>query len=89
MKSRECRCYIDEEALDDDDKVPSLNKLCITRWTIRAKCFEKIEMNYIALMKLWDACLEEGIKLRGEGMYQRLQKSNGHVSLFLWFMPWS
>ena len=26
---------IDEEALDDDDKVPSLDKLCIIRWTIR------------------------------------------------------
>lgn len=51
---------IDEEALDDDDKVPSLDKLCITRWTIRGKCFEKIQMNYIALMKLWDECLQEG-----------------------------
>ena len=51
---------IDEEVLDDDDKVPSLDKLCITRWTIRGKCFEKIQMNYIALMKLWDECLQEG-----------------------------
>ena len=51
---------IDEEALDDDDKVPSLDKLCITRWTIRGKCFEKIQMNCIALIKLWDGCLQEG-----------------------------
>ena len=51
---------IDEEALDDDDKVPFLDKLYITRWTIRGKCFEKIQMNYIALMKLWDECLQEG-----------------------------
>ena len=51
---------IDEEALDDDDKVPSLDKLCITRWTIRGKCFEKIQMSDIALMKLWDECLQEG-----------------------------
>ena len=51
---------IDEEALDDNDKIPSLDKLCITRWTIRGKCFEKIQMNYIALMKLWDECLQEG-----------------------------
>ena len=26
---------IDKEGLDDDDKVPSLDKLCIIRWTIR------------------------------------------------------
>ena len=51
---------IDEEALDDADKVPSLDKLCITRWVIRGKCFEKIQMNDIALMKLWDECLQEG-----------------------------
>ena len=48
----------DEEALDYDDKVPSLDKLCKTRWTIRGKCFEKIQMNYIAIMKLWDECLQ-------------------------------
>ena len=51
---------IDEETLDDDDKFPSLDKLWITRWTIRGKCFEKIQMNYIALMKLWDECLHKG-----------------------------
>ena len=32
---------IDEEALDDDNKVPSLDKLCITRCTTRGKCFER------------------------------------------------
>ena len=51
---------IDKEALDDGGKVPSLDKLGITRWTIRGKCFEKTQMNYIALMKLWDECLQEG-----------------------------
>ena len=51
---------IDEEALDDEDNVPTLDKPCITRWTIRGKCFEKIQVNYIALMKLWDECLQVG-----------------------------
>ena len=50
---------IDEEALDDDDKVPSQDKLCITRWTTRGNFFEKIQMNYIALVKLWHECLQE------------------------------
>ena len=62
-----------DEALDDDDKVPSLDKLCITRWTIREKCFETIQMNDIALMKLWDECLRGRIKHRSEGTYHGLQ----------------
>ena len=49
---------IDEEALNYGG--PSLDKLCITRWTIRGRCFEKVQMNYIDLMKLWDECLQEG-----------------------------
>ena len=44
----------------DDNNVPTLDKLCTTRWTVQAKCFEKIEMNYIALTKLWDECLRQG-----------------------------
>ena len=80
----------DEEAHDDDDKVPSLDKLCITRWTIRGKCFEKIQMNYNALMKLLGRMFTRGtIKHRSEGTYHGLQKPNEHVSLFLWFMPWT
>ena len=71
---------IDEEALDDDDNVPSLDKLCITRWTT-GKCFEKIQMNYIALMKLWDECLQEGglnIEMKARIMGCKNQMSTFH-----------
>ena len=32
----------DEDALEDHYSIPSLGKLCVTRWTVRGKCFEKI-----------------------------------------------
>lgn len=36
-----------------------LDKLCVTRWTIRAKCFKKVLDNYQALLELWEQSLEE------------------------------
>ena len=36
-----------------------LDKLCVTRWTIRAKSFKKILDNYEALLELWKQSLEE------------------------------
>ena len=75
---------IDEEALD----VPSLDKLCITRWTIRGKCFEKIQTNYIALMKLWGECLLEGglnteVKARIMGCKNQMSTFHFFFVLFL------
>ena len=78
---------IDEEALDDDDKVPSLDKPCITRWTIRGKCFEKIQMNYIALMNLWGECLQEGglnTEVKASIMGCKNQMSTFHFFFVLW-----
>ena len=36
-----------------------LDKLCVTRWTVRAKCFKKILDNYEPLLQLWEESLEE------------------------------
>ena len=36
-----------------------LDKLCVTRWTVRAKCFKKILENYQALLELWEQSLAE------------------------------
>ena len=48
-----------------------LDKLCVTRWTIRAKCFKKILDNYKTLLELWGQSLKENldvdIKSRIEG----------------------
>lgn len=38
-----------------------LDKLCVTRWTVRAKCFRKIIDNCLALLELWDQSLEENL----------------------------
>ena len=34
-------------------KVTTLDKLCPTRWTVRAKCYQKIIDNYESLVELW------------------------------------
>ena len=47
------------EAVTEKEKVVSLDKLCITRWTIRASCFNKIFETYESLQKLWKVCLDE------------------------------
>lgn len=41
------------------EKFTSLSKLCPTRWTVRASCFEKILNNYDQLILLWEQCLQE------------------------------
>ena len=38
-----------------------LDKLCVTRWTIRAKCFKKIMDNYKGLLELWEQSLQENL----------------------------
>ena len=47
-----------QEEMDNHD-FSTLDKLCITRWTIRATCFQKIIDNYSLLLSLWDECLLE------------------------------
>ena len=43
----------------DVKKHLSLDKLCTTRWTVRATCFNKILEKYGDLQNLWDICLAE------------------------------
>ena len=56
---------LDEEVIEgefdytDKDKHTSLDKLCTTRWTVRAACFNKILEKYADLQKLWEICLGE------------------------------
>ena len=55
---------IEGEFFDDNNKYSALDKLCVTRWTVRASCFQKVIDNYPLLLCLWDECLKE--KLDGE-----------------------
>lgn len=45
----------EESSRSDHQK---LDKLCLTRWTVRAKCFKKIIDNYEGLLELWEQSLE-------------------------------
>lgn len=49
----------DDYVLADNSSMPSMDKLCVTRWTVRGMCFENIILNYLALMKFSEACLSE------------------------------
>ena len=56
------------ESLHTDEEVEveaNLDKLSVTRWTVRGNAYEKIELNYLPLMKLWDVSLAAG-KLESE-----------------------
>ena len=51
-----------EEKFDKEttnQQASKLNKLCVTRWTVRAECFKKIKENYQALLQLMRDSLEE------------------------------
>ena len=52
---------VTEGELDDTgkNKDTSLDKLCTTRWTVRAACFNKILEKYADLQKLREICLGE------------------------------
>ena len=43
------------------DHPSKLVKLCVTRWTVRGKCFKKILDNYEPLLQLWEESLKEDL----------------------------
>ena len=43
-------------------KPVSLDKLCATRWTVRASCFNKVFERYDSLQSLWKVCLLEKLE---------------------------
>ena len=48
-----------EGTLETDKQASRLDKLSVTRWTIRANCFKKIIENYHSVMALWKGSLDE------------------------------
>ena len=67
------------------DKRTSLDKLCVTRWTVRASCFLKILNNYDELLTLWQECLCQkvttDIKARIIGCDAQMQKFSFYFGL--------
>ena len=54
------------EGIDSDEKnCTTIDKLCITRWTVRSGCYKKIIDSYDSLYELWNECLDAG-KLASE-----------------------
>ena len=48
-----------EGTLETDKQASRLDKLSVTRWTLRANCFKKIIENYHSVMSLWKESLDE------------------------------
>ena len=44
-----------------EGKGDSLDKMSVTRWTVRANCFKKIIDHYNSLQQLWEDCLQENL----------------------------
>ena len=58
--------YFDSQHAEDEIvSAPALDKLSVTRWTVRGNAYLKIQQNYDPLMKLWDASVVAG-KLESE-----------------------
>ena len=72
----------DEDALEDHYSIPPLDKLCVTRWTVRGKCFEKIILNYEILMQLWDLCLSEPLATEVKARIIGCKKQMSFFSFF-------
>ena len=68
------------ESLHTDDETevaPVLDKLSATRWAVRGNAYEKIESNYLLLMKLLDVSLATGkldseVKVRMIGVQNQM-----------------
>ena len=50
---------VEETFNPDEQQATKLDKLCVTRWIVRANCLKKIIDNYEPLLKLWKENLEE------------------------------
>ena len=63
-------------------KATSLDKLCTTRWTVRASCFNKIYERYDSLQSLWQVCLRDKLESEVRGRIIRCQSQMESFSFF-------
>ena len=47
-----------EEQSSNKENCAGILKLCPTRWTVTAACYDRILLNYASLFKAWEVCLE-------------------------------
>ena len=74
------------EGAEENDECESmgvlLGRLCVTRWNVRAKCFQKIIDHYNSLLQLWEACLEERLT---RDVRSRIIECQSHMKTFVFF----
>lgn len=82
---------VDEEVFREEST--TLDKLCVTRWTVRATCFLKILKNYDELFTLWEQCLKQklaaDVKARIIGCDAQMQKFSFYFGLSLGYRLYS
>ena len=71
----------------DDIKYSTIGKLCVTHWTVRGTCFQKIIKNYPLPLALWEECLKEKLdpKMRSQiyGCCAQMKVFNFYIGLCL------
>ena len=68
-----------ESSRPDNQK---LDKLCVTRWTIRAKRLRKILDNYEALLELWEQSLKKNLEFETKS---RIGGCKSQIKLFKFY----
>ena len=68
-----------ESSRPDNQK---LDKLCVTRWTIRAKRLKKILDNYEALLELWEQSLKKNLDFETKS---RIGGCKSQIELFKFY----
>lgn len=77
-----------QENIETEEKSSTLDKLCPTRWTVRAKCYIKLMTLYDAVYELWDQCLVSGklnreLKSRISGCQSQMETFSFYFGLNL------
>ena len=53
----------ENDQIEETENSASIDKLCLTKWTVRAKCYKKIIDNYDPLIELFEYCYDPLIEL--------------------------
>lgn len=71
-----------EGTFDETNRAIKLDKLCVTRWTVRANCFKKVIENYEALLTLWKDSLNENLNTETKARIIGCKKQMESFSFF-------
>ena len=72
-----------EEENSNEERHAGILKLCPTRWTVTASCYDRILLNYALLLKAWEVCLEEKLD---PDVRARINGCAGQMKLSIYFL---